>query len=129
MSPLTLLTSLKQVPPSGVSFGDSAPCLLVQCILVALPILSGLMSHHAADWVPGHTCCCVPILTCPQWEVGWKMPGEMGSGCREIIYFTEEATEITCGKAWGLGIINHQVSLNPSRQLKPSISLRDKNYI
>jgi len=57
------------------------------------------------------------------------MPGEMGSGCREIIYFTEEATEITCGKAWGLGIINHQVSLNPSRQLKPSISLRDKNYI
>jgi hypothetical protein len=48
---------------------------------------------------------------------------KMGYGHGEIIYFIEEATEITCGKTWALGIINCQVSLNSTRQLKSSISL------
>lgn len=47
----------------------------------------------------------------------------MGCAYGEIIYFMGEAKEISSGKTWGLGIINSQVSLNPTRQLKPSVSL------
>lgn len=48
---------------------------------------------------------------------------KMGFAHGEIMYFMGEAKEISSGKTWGLGIINSQVSLNPTRQLKPSVSL------
>lgn len=113
LSSLTPPTNLKQVSP------------LVGALVTLLPVSWSALSSWAWYYLigcPAHSC--IPILTCPSWEVDWKLTWKkMGYAHGEIMYFMGEAKEISSGKTWGLGIINSQVSLNPTRQLKPSVSL------